>query len=63
MSPQEFDEAQKALGFLNTEMALDLGVSLSAVEKWRSGAIAVPSVVSQLMDFKVKEENGRKDNL
>jgi len=37
MTAAELKQAQLALGLTNTALAARLGVSLSAVEKWRAG--------------------------
>lgn len=42
MTPEEFKKAQKQLGLSNEKIADWLGVHISSIQKWRSGAVSIP---------------------
>ena len=61
MTPQEFKEKQKALGWTNNQMAKYLGVSLIAVFYYRSGRTGIPITATKLLAQANKRE--KRDNI
>ena len=61
MTPSEFKEIQKELGFSNSQMSEELCVDISTVEYWRSGKRAIwprtEKAVRLLVRVKEKEKN------
>lgn len=54
MSPDEFKKIQSDQDWTNQTTANLLGVSLSTVEKWRSGAREIPAPVAKLIAMLAK---------
>ncbi len=61
MTPQEFKEKQKALGWDNNQMAEYLGVSIITVSYYRSGRTGIPITVAKLLAQENK--NNKHDNI
>lgn len=60
MTPYEFKEIQSSLGWTNQRTAEELEVSLSTVEKWRSGLREIPSPIEKLIGM-IKEARAKKE--
>jgi len=51
MTSDEFCEIQKTLGYTNEKMSKALGVSVSAVEKWRYGNKTITTQTARMLKF------------
>jgi len=64
MTPDEFKKIQSDLGWTNPETAEELEVSLSTVEKWRSGLREIPAPIEKLIGMILenrKSDPGREE--
>ena len=50
LTPELFRERQAQLGWTNAKTADRLHVSESTIEKWRSGAVAIPATAAALFE-------------
>ena len=57
MSPQEFKEKQKVLGWSNKQMAAHLGRSVATVSNYRRGATGIPIKIARLLEQASKRGN------
>ena len=57
MTSIEFKKAQKRLGLSNHKIADWLGVHVSSIQKWRSGAVAIPGPAVIALKFILNERS------
>lgn len=55
MTPAQLQQIQSRLGWNNTRLAAELGVSKSSVDKYRSGALAIRKVVALAVQYLVEQ--------
>jgi transcriptional regulator with XRE-family HTH domain len=50
MKPEQFKRKQKKLMLTNQQIADEIGVTLSTIQKWRNGSVTIPKYVKIVMD-------------
>lgn len=55
MTPAQLQQIQSRLGWNNTRLAAELGVSKRSVQKYRSGALAIRKVVALAVQYLVEQ--------
>lgn len=57
MTSEEFKKIQKQLGLSNEKVADWLGVHVSSIQKWRSGAVNIPGPAIRALQFILNERS------